>query len=142
VFNLLEWDPISFADLSTVATTIFIHGPALPSQNTGVQLDAGALSGGVPAATTGVIMGSDVIDDNQKSELKNGLWYVVVRNAEFPAGEIRGQIRCAPDFLVGGTIIPIDTTSLLLAGAQMTAVWLIPVVVAAIGIGLVLSRRF
>jgi len=60
----------------------------------------------------------------------------------FPAGEIRGQIRCAPDFLVGGTIIPIDTTSLLLAGAQMTAVWLIPVVVAAIGIGLVLSRRF
>jgi len=107
VFNLLEWDPISFADLSADATTIFIHGPALPSQNTGVQLDAGALSGGVPAATTGAIMGSDVIDDNQKSELKNGLWYVVVRNAEFPAGEIRGQIRCAPDFLVGGTIIPI-----------------------------------
>jgi len=37
-------------------------------------------------------------------------------------------------------IIPIETTSLLLAGAQSTA-WLIPVVVSAVGIGLVFLRR-
>lgn len=43
--------------------------------------------------------------------------------------------------LIGGESIPIDTTSLLLAGAQMTVSWLIPVIVAGAGIGLVLLRR-
>ncbi len=43
--------------------------------------------------------------------------------------------------LVGGTIIPIDTTSLLLVGAQMTTAWLIPAIVSAIGIGIVIARK-
>lgn len=42
---------------------------------------------------------------------------------------------------VGGTIIPMDATSLLLAGSQMTVSWLIPVIVSAVGIGLVLARK-
>ena len=42
---------------------------------------------------------------------------------------------------VGGELLPLDTTSLLLAGAQMTAAWMIPVIVSAVGIGLVLVRR-
>jgi len=45
------------------------------------------------------------------------------------------------DQLVGGELIPIETTSLLLAGAQMTASWLIPVIVAGAGILLVLVRK-
>ena len=45
------------------------------------------------------------------------------------------------DILIGGTLIPIDRTSLLLAGAQMTAVWMIPVIVAGAGIGLVFVRK-
>jgi len=44
--------------------------------------------------------------------------------------------------LVGGTIIPIDTTSLLLAGAQSTTAWIIPVVIAGIGFAIVISRKF
>jgi len=43
---------------------------------------------------------------------------------------------------VGGTVMPIDTTALLLASAQMTAVWLIPVIVAGIGIAIVIARKF
>ncbi len=44
--------------------------------------------------------------------------------------------------LIGGTLLPIDTTALLLAGAQMNAVWMIPVVLSGIGIGLfVVSRK-
>ncbi len=44
--------------------------------------------------------------------------------------------------LVGGNFIPIDTTLLILAGAQMTASWMIPVMVAGAGIGLfVFSRK-
>jgi len=43
---------------------------------------------------------------------------------------------------IGGEIIPLDTTSLLLVGTQMTASWLIPVIVAGAGIGLlVISRK-
>ena len=43
--------------------------------------------------------------------------------------------------LVGGEIIPIETTSLLLAGAQSFS-WMIPLVVSGIGIGLfVVSRK-
>jgi len=43
---------------------------------------------------------------------------------------------------VGGELIPIDTTSLLLAGTYSNAAWLIPVIVSAIGIGFVLVRTF
>lgn len=41
---------------------------------------------------------------------------------------------------VGGQMIPIDTSALLLVGAQSTS-WLIPVVVSALGIGLIFVRR-
>jgi len=43
---------------------------------------------------------------------------------------------------VGGELLPIDTSALLLAGAQMNAAWMIPVIVSAIGIGLVIARKF
>ena len=43
---------------------------------------------------------------------------------------------------IGGTIIPIDTTSLLLVGAQLTAAWMIPVIIAGIGIAIVIARKF
>jgi len=43
--------------------------------------------------------------------------------------------------MVGGSGFDIDTTALLLAGAQMNAAWLIPVIVSAIGIGIVIARK-
>ena len=43
---------------------------------------------------------------------------------------------------VGGEMIPLDTTSLLLTGAQMNATWMIPVIVSGIGIGIVIARKF
>jgi len=44
--------------------------------------------------------------------------------------------------LIGGTLLPIDSTSLILAGAQMTTAWLIPVIIAGIGIAIVIARKF
>jgi len=44
--------------------------------------------------------------------------------------------------LVGGDLIPLDTTALLLAGTYSTAAWMIPVIVSAIGIGIVIARKF
>jgi len=46
-----------------------------------------------------------------------------------------------PQVSVGGKQIPIDTLTLVLAGTQFTTSWLIPVLVAAIGIGLVIARK-
>jgi len=46
------------------------------------------------------------------------------------------------DTLIGGTLLPIDSTSLILAGAQMTAAWMIPVIIAGIGIAIVIARKF
>ncbi len=43
---------------------------------------------------------------------------------------------------VGGTMIPIDTTALLLVGAQTTSAWLIPVIVVAIGFAIVIARKY
>jgi len=43
---------------------------------------------------------------------------------------------------VGGEMIPLDTTMILLAGTQMNAAWMIPVIVSAIGIGIVIARKF
>ncbi len=43
---------------------------------------------------------------------------------------------------VGGEMIPLDTTMILLAGTQMTTSWLVPVVVAGVGIAIVLARKF
>jgi len=43
---------------------------------------------------------------------------------------------------VGGEIIPLDSTMVLAAGAQYTAAWMIPVLVSAIGIGIVFARKF
>ena len=47
-----------------------------------------------------------------------------------------------PECRVGGFMIPLDTTSLVVAGAQMNASWMIPVIVSAIGIGIVIARKF
>jgi hypothetical protein len=45
-----------------------------------------------------------------------------------------------PDEVIGGQFIPIDTISLLLAGAQSTS-WMMPVVLSLVGIGLFLSSK-
>jgi len=42
---------------------------------------------------------------------------------------------------VGGTFEGVDTTSLLVAGAQLNAAWMIPVLVSAAGIGLLIQTQ-
>jgi len=44
--------------------------------------------------------------------------------------------------VVGGELLPIDSTALLVAGAQMNAVWILPLIVAAAAIGIIVSRKF
>jgi len=44
--------------------------------------------------------------------------------------------------VVGGELLPLDTTALILAGTQMNAAWMIPVIVAGIGFAIVIARKF
>ena len=43
---------------------------------------------------------------------------------------------------VGGELIPIDTTMVLLGATQTATAWMIPVIVAGIGIAIVVARKF
>jgi len=43
---------------------------------------------------------------------------------------------------IGGDMIQMETTSVLAAGAQYTAAWMIPVIVSGIGIAIVIARKF
>jgi len=49
--------------------------------------------------------------------------------------------KIAKDVPVGGTYIPIDNSVLILAGAQSISMWMIPVVIAGIGIGVFVIKR-
>ena len=51
---------------------------------------------------------------------------------------------CLPQ-VIGGKLLPLDTTALLLAGAQMNAAWIVPLALSVIGIGVgiyLVKRRF
>jgi len=76
---------------------------------------------------------------NNGAFINNG----VVLNCGITSGSvlpIPGSVsnQCA----VGGELIPLDSTMVLAAGAQYTAAWMIPVLVSAIGIGIVIARKF
>ncbi len=45
------------------------------------------------------------------------------------------------DVPIGGISIPIDSTALILAGAQSISMWMIPVILAGIGIGVFVIKR-
>ena len=47
----------------------------------------------------------------------------------------------SPCMVVGGELIPLDSTALLLYYSQNTAAWMIPALVSAVGIGIVLARK-
>jgi len=53
--------------------------------------------------------------------------------------EITNELVCRA---VGGIFEGVDTTALLVSGTQMNASWMIPVIVSAIGIGIVIARKF
>jgi len=46
-----------------------------------------------------------------------------------------------PNTVIGGTYIPIDQSALLLAGVQSVSMWMIPVILAGIGIGVFVIKR-
>lgn len=85
--NLLSWD-ISWSGVSGTETAMHFHGPALPNQNAGVQVDVGVV--GLP------VVGNTIISAAQATDLQNDLWYLNLHTTAFPGGEIRGQVVPEP----------------------------------------------
>lgn len=77
----------NYQNLSVAITASHVHSPAAVGANAGVLLSL-ANNGG----TSGTLIGTMVLTAPQEADLLAGLMYVNVHNANFPGGEIRGQL--------------------------------------------------
>ena len=57
------------------------------------------------------------------------------------ANDIAYQNSLVPPITIGGTFVPIDQSALLLAGVQSISMWMIPVILAGIGIAVFVIKR-
>lgn len=81
--NTFSWDA-TFSGLSSAVTVAHFHGPAARSENAGVV---------VPIGTVSPDSGSAVITPAEAADLIAGHWYLNIHSANFPPGEIRGQVE-------------------------------------------------
>ena len=108
-------------------------------------IDSNVFVPGLFPAGNGVVQTDDlfygVIDQNGVSRIE-----VIITSTVAPPFDNSGIDHFQYGYLpaggpVGGTSLSIDTTSLLLAGAHTTASWMIPVIMAAVGFGLLFTLR-
>lgn len=88
---------ITYSCLSATETAAHIHGAALPGMNGGVVF---------PLPSGNVKTGVWNYPDNLESDLLEGRMYVNIHSANFPGGEIRGQIVSAVAVLDGAQETP------------------------------------
>ena len=88
VTNQLSWN-ITWGGLLGFPTAMHFHGPALTTQNAGVQVSTGVA--GPP------VLGNAILNASQEADLLAGLWYLNLHTNAFPGGEIRGQVQVIPE---------------------------------------------
>jgi len=87
-----------FTDLTGPATTLFIQGPATIAQNAGQLFNLGVLGGFNTSASSGGYNNSvGPLTAAQETDLLNGLYYLNVRTADRPAGELRANMFPVPE---------------------------------------------
>lgn len=100
-------------------TAAHFHAPAPPGVNAGVVRGLSAAETG-PAGTSGVMSGiwrstdAQALSALRVSQLFAGTVYFNIHNAQFPGGEIRGQLQQVPE--------PTTLTLLLVGAAGLVAV--------------------
>ena len=100
----------------------------------------------VPGNIQGVVCTADSGIPLGPVTFTNSEIHITVNSVSLISNENK-NIHCDIDVIhggqaVGGELIPLDSTMILAAGAQYTAAWMIPVIVSAIGIGIVIARKF
>jgi hypothetical protein len=76
---------VEYSGLSGDATGAHFHGPAAPGENADPVV-------AVPDPLASPISGTATLDDAQAADLLAGKWYFNVHTAQYPDGEIRGQV--------------------------------------------------
>jgi hypothetical protein len=84
---LFTWT-VTYEGLTGDATAAHFHGPAAPDANAGPVLP-------IEGDLASPIEGSATLTEEQAGQLQDGLWYFNVHTAEYPDGEIRGQVMVA-----------------------------------------------
>ena len=84
---------LTFRNLTSAQQGAHIHGNAPRGQNAPVLFNLGT-----NGQTSGTLTGTFPVTSQQVADLRAGLWYFNVHSANFPGGEIRGQIEtvCEP----------------------------------------------
>jgi hypothetical protein len=81
----LSWK-VTYQGLTGPASAAHIHGPAAAGSNAGVVVP-------FTNVTAQPIQGKTTITPAQAADLAAGRWYVNVHTAQYPGGEIRGQLQ-------------------------------------------------
>jgi hypothetical protein len=76
---------IEYSGLTGDATAAHFHGPAAPDANAGPVIP-------IEGNLASPISGTATLTDAQAAELQGGMWYFNVHTAQFPDGELRGQL--------------------------------------------------
>ncbi len=80
---------LGYFNLSSAATSVTINGPAMTGENASAVF---TLTN--PGGTSGRVMAQNFdVSEEQVEQLRDGLFYFVIKTANHPNGEIRGQIR-------------------------------------------------
>jgi len=106
--------------LVTGQTTINFQGMAIdPSVDELIFHDI-HLDFNIAPAASGIIQINSIVIGFQADKIEEGVW---------------GNVA------VGGEMFPVDTTALLLAATYSTASWMIPLMIAAVGFGIIITHQ-
>ena len=85
--KMFTWN-ITYDGLGGEATAAHFHGPAAEGENAPPVVP-------IDGALASPIAGNATLTDEQITQLQGGMWYFNVHTAEYPDGEIRGQVKAA-----------------------------------------------
>ena len=86
--NVLRWQ-LTYSGLSGPVTAGHFHGPAMAGANAGVVVP-------LTGVVTSPMSGQATLTAAQVADLLDGKWYANIHTAQFPGGEIRGQLTLRP----------------------------------------------
>lgn len=84
---LFTWT-VNYEGLTGDATAAHFHGPAAADATAGPVVP-------IEGDLASPIEGSATLTEEQATQLQDGMWYFNVHTAEYPDGEIRGQVTAA-----------------------------------------------
>lgn len=80
---------ITYQGTTDAPTAAHFHGPAEPGRNAGPVLP---LTGDLSSPMTG----ESTLSEAEANDLMSGRWYINIHTAQYPGGEIRGQVMKSP----------------------------------------------